>query len=165
MEKTNNAFERHLLNHIQHYNHQKYWKMRQYVVDKSKKNKIRKYIYLIKIKKMDAYHNASMGTNINGGAVFHSAPILPHGLNGIFISHDCEIGKNVVIYHQVTIGSKKDGGKAAKIGNNVTIYPGVKIVGEGIEIGDNCIIGANAVVTHSFPSNSVIVGIPARKIK
>ena len=35
----------------------------------------------------------------------------------------------------------------------------------GVTIGDNVIIGANAVVTHSFPNNVVIAGVPARIIK
>ena len=35
----------------------------------------------------------------------------------------------------------------------------------GVTIGDNVIIGANAVVTHSFPKNVVIAGVPAKNIK
>lgn len=35
----------------------------------------------------------------------------------------------------------------------------------GVTIGDNVIIGANAVVTHSFPKNVVIAGVPAKIIK
>lgn len=44
------------------------------------------------------------------------------------------------------------------IGENVSIMPNVTI-------GKNCIIGANSVVTKSFPSNSVIAGVPAVLIK
>lgn len=49
-------------------------------------------------------------------------------------------------------------GKNCWIGNAVTILPGV-------ELGDNVTVGANAVVTKSFPSNVVIGGNPARVIK
>ena len=35
----------------------------------------------------------------------------------------------------------------------------------GVTIGDNVIIGANAVVTHSFLKNVVIAGVPAKIIK
>ena len=33
-----------------------------------------------------------------------------------------------------------------------------------LKIGDNVIIGANAVVTHDVPDNSIAVGIPAKVI-
>lgn len=81
---------------------------------------------------------------------------------GIIINQGASIGANATIRHQVTIGEKK--GKSPKIGNNVDISMGAKIIGD-ITIGDNCIIGANAVVTKSFPDNSVLAGVPARIIK
>lgn len=43
------------------------------------------------------------------------------------------------------------------IKQNVTIYAGAKVVG-GIEVGENSIIGANAVVTKSVPPGHVVVG-------
>ena len=50
------------------------------------------------------------------------------------------------------------------VGNNVFI--GVNtIILPGVEIGDNCIIGAGAVVTKSIPANQVWAGVPARYIK
>ena len=50
-----------------------------------------------------------------------------------------------------------------KIGNN--IYFGTDcIVLKGVEIGDNCIIGAGSIVSKSIPSNSVAVGRPAKVI-
>jgi acetyltransferase-like isoleucine patch superfamily enzyme len=50
------------------------------------------------------------------------------------------------------------------IGNNVWIGEGVVIL-PNVKIGDNCIIGANSVVTKNFEKNSVIAGIPAKIIK
>ncbi|MDC8098917.1 acyltransferase [Chryseobacterium rhizosphaerae] len=44
------------------------------------------------------------------------------------------------------------------IGENVTIMPNVTI-------GKGCVIGANSVVTRSFPEYSVVAGVPARLIK
>jgi len=41
---------------------------------------------------------------------------------------------------------------------------GAKILG-GIKIGDNVKIGANSVVLKSVPSNSTVIGVPARIIK
>ena len=49
-------------------------------------------------------------------------------------------------------------GKNCWLGNSVTILPGV-------ELGDNVTVGANSVVTKSFPSNVVIAGCPAKIIK
>lgn len=50
-------------------------------------------------------------------------------------------------------------GRNCWLGANVTILPGVKL-------GDNTIVGANSVVTSSFPDGCVIIGgVPARVIK
>ena len=147
---------------IQHYNPRKYWKYRE-IVTTSNKNKLIKMFYLMKIKKMDAFNNASLGTNLDKSAVFKSSPCFPHGLNGIIISQFAQIGENNVIYHQVTIGSK-DNKTAPIIGNNVTIYPGAKLIGD-ITIGNNVIIGAGAVVTKNIPDNCVVGGVPAKILK
>lgn len=89
---------------IQHYNHDKYWKRRKVLIDpQNNVGIIKKLYYLFYIKRADAYHNCSFGTNLNNGARFQSPPILPHGPNGIIIEHDVTIGKNCTIYQQVTI--------------------------------------------------------------
>lgn len=56
-------------------------------------------------------------------------------------------------------------GKAqtVEIGDNVFIGRNSTIMG-GVKIGDNVVIGANSVVTKSIPSNSVVVGAPAKVI-
>lgn len=41
---------------------------------------------MISIKRSDAFHNASMGTDFGSGAFFATPPNFPHGLNGIIIS-------------------------------------------------------------------------------
>lgn len=158
MEKVINF----LANRVRHYDPKSYWKMREKVVDPdSKLPKIVKYIYYYRIKKMDAFNNASMGTGIGYGAKFSSVPILHHGLNGIIISHYATIGRNAMIFQQVTIAER--GNKAATIGDNCMIGAGAKIIG-GVTIGDNVIIGANAVVTKDVPSDCTVAGVPAKII-
>ena len=157
-----NILERLIIAHLRHYNHKKYWKMREYVIDPSKKNKLKKYIYLYKIKKSDAFNNCSFGTNLNEGASFEEFPILPHGPNGIIVHHLAIIGRGCTIFHQVTIGESNN--KATIIGNNVVIYPGAKIVGN-VRIGDNCIIGPNSVVIKNVLDGEIVSGIPAKVIK
>lgn len=153
-----NWFVKLILNHIQHYNHEKYWKMRAEVVNpNSKKNKFIKYWYLYRIKKMDAFHNASMCTDMGGGAIFKTPPHFPHGMNGIIIG-ESKIGANCKILHQVTV---QDG---CEIGDNVLLGAGCKII-NCAKVGNNCKIGANAVVINDIPDNCVAVGVPAKVIK
>lgn len=83
---------------------------------------------------------------------------------GIVISGSAEIKSGVVIRQQVTIGNKGEKSNDNPIiEENVDIGAGAKIIG-GITIGKNSKIGANAVVTKSFPPNSIIVGVPAKDI-
>ena len=89
---------------------------------------------------------------------------------GLFLGHygtlvvnkDARIGENCRIHVSVNIGGYNGG--VPVIGNNVYIGPGAKIFGP-ITIGDNVIIGANAVVNKSFPDNVIVAGVPAKIIK
>ena len=51
-----------------------------------------------------------------------------------------------------------------KIGSNCFIGYGARVM-PGVSLGANCIVGANAVVTRSYPSGTMLAGIPARPIK
>ncbi|MDD5867380.1 MAG: serine acetyltransferase [Lachnospiraceae bacterium] len=139
---------------IKHYDPNKYWKMRDYVVHFKGGNKTKALYYLFRIKKCDAFNGASMGTHIGYGAKFKTPPILPHGLNGIIISHNAVIGRNAWIFHQVTIGEGNGG--APVIGDNCFIGAGAKIIG-GIKIGNNVKIGAGCVISVDIPDNATVV--------
>lgn len=82
-------------------------------------------------------------------------------IGGIVIHQDAVIGENLNIRQGVTIGNSKSG--VPIIGNNVFFGAGAKAIG-GITIGDNVVIGANAVVTKDFPDNVVVAGVPAKII-
>jgi len=80
----------------------------------------------------------------------------------IIISGYASFGDNCIVRNGVTVGLKNIEEKIAPaIGNSVNIGAGAKILGP-ITVGDNVDIGANAVVIHSIPSNSIAVGVPAR---
>ncbi len=77
----------------------------------------------------------------------------------IVIDAEVHIGKNCRIHSGVNIGRHRGG--SPRIGDDVYIGPGAKLFGP-IEIGDDCQIGANAVVTRSFPKGSRLHGVPAK---
>lgn len=81
----------------------------------------------------------------------------------IAINSNAQIGRNCRIHEGVNIGSSGNE-KAPKIGNNVFIGSGAKIIGD-ITIADGIAIGAGAIVVKSFmESNITIAGNPAKKI-
>ena len=102
MDLLNNQIARWVLSLIQGYSHEKYWKRRERVVSGKGFFLWRAYC-LLWIKRVDAKHLSSFGTNWGKGASFASPPLLPHGPNGIIVGHDVSIGRNVTICRQVTI--------------------------------------------------------------
>lgn len=150
----------------------RHWTLREKYLD-TKNNKLLKYYYYCKIKKIENKCNADLGISYHDpSAVFASKPYLPHGLNGIVVSRKAKIGTNATILHQVTIGIKmtaamsdrKEDAIAPVIGDNVFIGAGAKIIGN-IVIGNNVLIGANAVVTKDVPDGYTVVGNPAIMFK
>lgn len=80
---------------------------------------------------------------------------------GIIVSGYTRIGDNCRIRNGVTIGLRRVEEKIAPvIGDNVDIGAGAKLLGP-IRIGNNVVIGANAVVITDVPDDSIAVGVPA----
>jgi serine O-acetyltransferase len=105
------------------------------------------------------------GVEIHPGATIGKNLFIDHG-NGVVIGETAEIGNNVLIYHQVTLGGTGNDTSERRhpsICDNVMIAAGAKILG-GIHIGTNAKVGANAVVLKNVPANATAVGMPARLI-
>jgi len=83
---------------------------------------------------------------------------------GVVIHSRAKIGNNCMIGQGITIGGRSKKFEVPVIGNNCYLGAGCRILGD-IVIGDNVIIGPNAVVLENIPSNSIAVGIPAKVIK
>ena len=87
--------------------------------------------------------------------------LLIEHFGGIVVSGDAVIGDDVVIRQGVTIGLRSTGKRGAPtIGDRVDIGAGAKLLGN-IRIGNDAVIGANAVVLSDIPDGALAVGIPA----
>ena len=107
-------------------------------------------------KKLLIKYDVAISRNTTIGKNFRTGHYL-----GLVIGPGTIIGDNCVFYQQVTVGQNHD--RYPVIGNNVTVYAGAKIIG-GIHIGNNVIVGANAVVTKDVPDNCTVAGVPAKII-
>ena len=86
-----------------------------------------------------------------------------HNALGVVINAATKIGENVVIFQNVTIGKKEDGGLCPTIGNNVVIGAGAIVLGN-INIGDGAKIGAGTTVAKDIPAGATVVSGPNRVI-
>ncbi|GGC67132.1 serine O-acetyltransferase [Hoyosella rhizosphaerae] len=88
--------------------------------------------------------------------------------NGIVISGRAVIGDDATILQQVTvgetIGADAQAPRAPTIGARALLSAGARILGD-IELGDDVVVGANAVVLISVETGGVAVGVPARVVK
>ena len=103
------------------------------------------------------------GIDIHPGAKIDESFFIDHG-TGVVVGETATIGKNVTLYHGVTLGafnptSRRDSGgelvrglankRHPDIEDHVTIYPGATILGGDTRIGHHSIIGGNVWLTHS----------------
>ncbi|MFN8472326.1 MAG: serine O-acetyltransferase [Anaerolineae bacterium] len=104
------------------------------------------------------------GIEIHPGATIGPGLFIDHGM-GVVIGETAEVGRDVTIYHGVTLGgtSLNKGKRHPTLGDEVVVGAGAKILG-AITIGPGSRIGANAVVVKSVPPNSVVVGVPGQVV-
>ena len=101
------------------------------------------------------------GIEIHPGATIGRRFFIDHGM-GVVIGETAEIGDDVMLYHGVTLGGRslEHGKRHPTIGDRVTVGAGAKVLGP-VLIGADSAVGANAVVTHDVPPESIATGIPA----
>lgn len=82
------------------------------------------------------------------------------------IGPNCKIGKNCTIQPGVVFGNKYEDETDGEIivGDNCYFGLGAKILGS-VTIGNNVIVGANAVITKDVPDNAIVAGVPAKIIR
>mgnify|MGYP000125733105 CR=1 FL=1 len=90
---------------------------------------------------------------------------IDHG-SGVIIGETAIIGDNVTLYQGVTLGGngKETGKRHPTLKDNVMVSAGAKIIGS-FTIGENSKIGAGSVVIEEVPPNCTVVGVPGHIVK
>ena len=106
------------------------------------------------------------GVEIHPGAKIGSGFFIDHG-TGVVIGETTAIGKNCVLFHNVTLGGTGHHKykRHPTIGNNVLIGTGATLLGP-IFVGNNVKIGANTtIINRDVPNNCTVIGSPGKIIK
>ncbi|WP_210420687.1 serine O-acetyltransferase [Chitinophaga sp. XS-30] len=109
-------------------------------------------IFLLYNSKIPASASIGKGTRLGYGGI------------GVVIHDRAVIGEFVMIGPNVTIGGRSGHYEVPVIGDHVDISTGAKVLGP-VRIGNNVVIGANAVVIKDVPDNAVVAGVPAKIIR
>ena len=94
------------------------------------------------------------GIEIHPGAKIGRRFFIDHGI-GVVIGETVEIGDDVMLYHNVTLGARKyaTGKRHPTVGNRVTIGAGAKILGP-VKIADDSKISYNSVVLNDISADN-----------
>lgn len=90
--------------------------------------------------------------------------VVGYGGIGVVIHKRAVIGEDCMISSNTTIGGRSGLVDVPVIGDRVYIGTGARVLGN-IKIGNDVLIGANAVVISDVPDNAVVAGIPAKVIR
>ena len=104
------------------------------------------------------------GVDIHPAARFGKGIMLDHA-TGLVVGETAVVGDNCSFLHAVTLGGsgKESGDRHPKIGNNVMIGAGAKVLGN-ISVGHCSRIAAGSVVLADVPPNVTMAGVPARVV-
>lgn len=133
----------------------------EYYANRAKSNSIYKPAAILS-RQWFAHLSVKLGFSIPYRNIDKGFSIAHYGL--LVINGNTVIGENCRIQEGVCIGSTNGSDKAPRIGNNVFIGSGAKIIGD-IEIADDVAIGAGAVVIKSITEpGTTWAGVPAKKV-
>ena len=127
-----------------------------------RKDKIGKLIALWYLRRKNLLGN-KIGFKIPMNTFDQGLTIYHHG--EIIINEDVKVGRNAVLHGGNCIGNDGSSGSIVPvIGDNLDLGIGAKIIGD-VQLGNHVTVGANAVVTHSFQKDNIILaGLPAREL-
>jgi serine O-acetyltransferase len=94
------------------------------------------------------------GCSLASTARLHGGLVLPHP-QGIVIGGDAVVGPGAWVFQNVTIGGAPERAGMPRIGADARIYAGAVVTGP-VRVGDEVVIGANAVVSRDVPSRSAV---------
>ena len=102
--------------------------------------------------------------DINPAARLGIGLMLDHG-TGIVIGETAVVGDNCSILQNVTLGGngKETGDRHPKIGDNVLLAAGAKVLGN-IRVGNCSKVAAGSVVLNDVPPNKTVAGVPAKVV-
>ncbi len=111
------------------------------------------------------------GIEIHPAAKIGPGFFIDHGM-GTVIGETAEIGREVTLYHDVTLGGvmpavdadkQRDNKRHPTLGDYVIIGAGAQILGP-ITVHRCARVGGNSVVTQDVPEGATVVGVPARQL-
>ena len=121
-------------------------------------HRISHFLWRINLKLLARIHSNAVrfttGVEIHPGATIGRRFFIDHGM-GVVIGETTIIGDDVMLYHDVTLGSRgfTHSKRHPTIENNVVLGAGARIIGD-VTIGEGSRVSANLVVTKDVPARS-----------
>lgn len=107
---------------------------------------------------------AITGADIEFNARIGPALFIAHPV-GIVVGRGTVMGSGTTLFQGVTFGVKSWHPDAIRkfpsVGNRCYFFAGAAVLGD-VTIGDDCIVGAHAVLTNDLPDGAMALGVPAK---